>query len=338
MESETQSTGTSSSEPSGQRSTWNPGTSKVVAVTGGYGFLGSAVTEELESRGHFVLRGTSKEYDLRNFADAEEFLIHRNADVLVHLAAFVGGIQKNIDHPAEMMYDNLRMGINVVEQARRHGVKHLVMIGTACSYPKWPSYLPIAEDELFNGRPTPETGPYGIAKLTLFELAAAYAQQYDMKADLIIPSNLYGPGDNYESSTSHVIPSLIRKMVNVRDHGISHIAHLWGSGRQTRDFLYVKDAARGIADAVDKGTDGQPINLGSGEETTIGDVAEKLSHIIGGDKPVPYEFEKDDSGYVGSERRVLDIARARDVLGWKPHATLDVGLAVTVADYRGRWK
>jgi nucleoside-diphosphate-sugar epimerase len=312
---------------------------KTVTVTGGYGFLGSHVTEELERRGHFVMRSPSKEYNLLNFHEVDELLAGRNPDVLVHCAAFVGGIEKNVKHPGRMMHDNLRMGINVIEMMRRHDVGHLVLIGTACSYPEKPLVLPINEGELFYGPPVKETGPYGVAKLALFEMARAYADEFGMKIDLIIPSNLYGPGDNYGEG-AHVIPSMVSKFV-----GAEGVVKLWGTGKATRDFLYVDDAADGIADAVERGGTGLAINLGSGNETPIRDIAQYLSMIVKGSHnwaskrvfapdSVPYRFEGEDAGWTGSERRVLDISRAEAQFGWRPKMSLIAGLRATVEDYR----
>jgi nucleoside-diphosphate-sugar epimerase len=308
-----------------------------VAVTGGYGFLGSHVFKELFRRNHEVVRARSHRYDLRNFHEVDEFLLENEryvasvpgknkVDILVHIAAFVGGIKLNVEEPGRMMYDNLRMGLNVIEQARRHEIEHVVLVGTACSYPA-DAPVPIFEDQMFMGRPTPETGPYGIAKLALFEVGKAYAQQYGMKVDLLVPSNLYGPNDNYDPRTAHVIPALIDRFV----HGVpgDHV-RIMGDGEQTRDFLFVEDAARGIVEAVERGTPGHAINLGSGRETYISEVANILEELTGS----PYVFTGE--GPVGSKRRLLDITRARLDLGWQPRVLLRRGLELTVADYRGR--
>jgi GDP-L-fucose synthase len=308
-----------------------------VAVTGGYGFLGSHVAQELVRRKHEVIRARSHRYDLRNFHEVDEFLLENErfvagvpgknkVDTLVHIAAFVGGIELNVKEPGRMMYDNLRMGLNVIEQCRRHEVKHVVLVGTACSYPA-AATVPILEDFMFMGRPTPETGPYGVAKLALFEVGKAYAKQYGMKFDLLVPSNLYGPNDNYDPGTAHVIPALIDRFV----HGTKEeVVGIMGDGEQTRDFLFVEDAARGVVDAVEKGTPGHVINLGSGRETKIAEVALILEDLTGS----PYLFTKE--GPVGSKRRLLDITRARLDLDWRPRVALRKGLELTVADYRGR--
>jgi nucleoside-diphosphate-sugar epimerase len=225
-----------------------------------------------------------------------------------------------------MMYDNLRMGLNVIEQARRHEVKHVVLVGTACSYPDL-TPVPIFEDQLWRGRPTPETGPYGIAKLALFEVGKAYAQQYGMKVDLLVPSNLYGPNDNYDPKTAHVIPALIDRFTHAIPGGRVDVM---GDGQQTRDFLFVEDAARGVVDATERGTHGDVINLGSGRETKVAEVALILEQLTGS----PYRFTGE--GPVGSERRVLDITRARLDLDWRPRVALRKGLELTVSDYRDR--
>jgi len=308
-----------------------------VAVTGGYGFLGSHVSQELVRRNHEVIRARSSQYDLRDFHEADEFLFEGEhyvagvpgknpIDALVHVAAFVGGIKLNVEEPGRMMYDNLRMGLNVIEQARRHEIEHVVLVGTACSYPE-DAPIPISEDSLFTGRPTPETGPYGVAKMALFEVGKAYREQYGMKVSLLIPSNLYGPNDNYDSRTAHVIPALIDRFSNAAPGGIVQIM---GDGKQTRDFLFVEDAARGVAEAVVRGTLGGVINLGSGRETKIWEVAMILEELTGS----PYTFTGE--GPVGSRRRVLDVTRAWLSLDWQPRVRLKRGLELTVADYRGR--
>jgi nucleoside-diphosphate-sugar epimerase len=308
-----------------------------IAVTGGYGFLGSHVSQELVRRKHEVIRARSHRYDLRNFHEVDEFLTDNERyvagvpgknpiDVLVHVAAFVGGIKLNVEEPGRMMYDNLRMGLNVIEQCRRHEVEHVVLIGTACSYPA-DAPVPIFEDSLFMGRPTPETGPYGVAKLTMFEVGKAYCEQYGMKVDLLVPSNLYGPNDNYDPVTSHVIPALIDRFV----HGVpGDRVRIMGDGEQTRDFLFVEDAARGVVEAAERETHGDVINLGSGRETKVAEVALILEQLTGS----PFVFTGE--GPVGSRRRVLDITRARLDLDWQPRVTLKKGLELTVADYRGR--
>ena len=222
-----------------------------------------------------------------------------------------------------MMYDNLRMGLNVVEQARRHEIEHVVLIGTACSYPDQ-TPVPIFESQMWGGRPTQETGPYGIAKLALFEVGTSYRQQYGMKVDLFVPSNLYGPNDNYGPEGSHVIPALINRFVNAKP---GDEVEVMGAGTATRDFLFVEDAARGIVESVERGTRGDVINLGSGRETKISEVARALEDITGS----PYRFTGE--GPVGSKRRVLDITRARLDLDWTPRVLLRKGLGLTVADY-----
>jgi nucleoside-diphosphate-sugar epimerase len=305
-----------------------------VFVTGGYGFLGSHVTRALEARGVDVRRATHYEYDLTNLYEVEEMILDARPNVIVHCAAFVGGIDLNVAEPGRMMFDNLRMGMNVVEQARRHGVKRVVLIGTACSYPatenrvKWDD-APLQEDELLWGPPAAETRAYGVAKLTLLELARAYRAQYGTRFDYLIPTNLYGPGDNFDLKTGHVIPSMIVKFGQKRN--TKSAVTLYGDGTQTRDFLYVEDAAHAIGKAAEQGTNGEPINLGSGSETSIREVAEILSELSGG-----VRFDFDGSKPVGTQRRLLDTARAKEELGWMANTELRDGLEQTVNWYRGR--
>jgi nucleoside-diphosphate-sugar epimerase len=297
-----------------------------VALTGGYGFLGQHTTRALEEHGHTVFRAHSSDYDLRNLFEVAEFMLDAEPDVVVHLAAFVGGIDFNVRWPGQMMHDNLRMGLNIIEQARRYGCPRVVLLGTACSYPATPSRIPIEEDELWNGYPAESTAPYGIAKLALFEMGRAYREQYGMGFDMLIPTNLYGPGDNFDPKTGHVIPSLIARF-SVKP---SSRLTLYGTGEATRDFLYVSDAANGIAEAVSTGTDGAPINLGSGVETSIGEIARYLSVRFN------TRFSFDGNGPVGTERRLLDVTRAREVLGWEPQVSLADGLERTISWYQGK--
>jgi nucleoside-diphosphate-sugar epimerase len=301
-----------------------------VAITGGYGFLGNAATEALMRDGHDVFRAHSDEYDLRNFHEADEFMQDSRPHVVVHIAANVGGIDKNIAAPGTLFHDNVRMGMNVIEQARRNAVQRVVLIGTACSYPEFPTYYPIAEDELWNGRPAEATMSYAVAKLALFEMARAYRMEYGMYFDLLIPTNLYGPGDTFDEKYGHVIPAMMVKFLKAKK--THDTVQLYGTGSATRDFLYIDDAARGIANAVARGSDGLPINLGSGTETPILDVAIALSHIIGGSDPIKFAFG--EYGPTGTHRRVLAIDRAREALGWEPRIELIDGLERTFRSFR----
>lgn len=298
---------------------------KRVCVTGGGGFLGSYVVEELQRRGArevFVPR--SAEYDLRERENIIRCLADARPDLVIHLAAVVGGIGANRDNPGEFFYDNLRMGIELIEQSRRFGVEKFVAIGTICAYPKF-TPVPFREEDLWNGYPEEVTAPYGLAKKMMLVQLQAYRQQYDFRGIYLMPVNLYGPRDNFDLETGHVVPAMIRKMVEARDCGANEVV-LWGDGSPTREFLYVEDCARGIVAATEKYEGGEPVNLGSGVETPIRELAELIARHVGYGGKIVWDTTKP----TGQPRRCLDVSRARELFGWQAEVDLDRGIACTV--------
>lgn len=296
-----------------------------VVVTGGYGFLGKYVAEELRIRNHAPVVFSSKEYDLRDLNDTRAVI--DGADMVIHCAARVGGIGLNMTHPGELFYENMLMGQNVIEAARLHGLKRVVVIGTACEYPHIVP-IPTPESELWEGYPTFETASYAMAKKALLVMGCSYRDQYDLQVEHVIPSNLYGPHDHFDTVTGHAIPSIIAKFSQALARGDSEVP-LWGTGMATRDFLHAADAARGIVDVAEKGTsDGFPINLGSGRETQIAQLAEMIGKFYRGVEP-KFTGEVSD----GVQRRLLSTARAWKDFNWSPSVRLEEGLMGTIAWY-----
>lgn len=299
-----------------------------VVVTGGAGFLGSFVVEELEARGYkdvFVPR--SSEYDLRD-SDAVERL-YRDADphVVVHLAATVGGIGANRKYPGEYFFDNAVMGIKMIEGGRRHDVDKFLTAGTVCSYPEQ-TPVPFSEKDLWDGYPEETNAPYGIAKRALLEQQKAYRRQYDFPGIFLIPVNLYGPRDDFDPKTSHVIPAIVKKCVEAREADNDSIT-AWGTGEPTREFLYVEDAAEGIVDALQQYDDPEPVNLGTGEEISIRDLIHEIADVVGFDGRVDWDTSKPD----GQPRRCLDTSRAEERFGWTAETPFREGLERTVEWY-----
>jgi GDP-L-fucose synthase len=303
-------------------------TDKKVVVTGGAGFLGSHIVEELRRVGcsdPFVVN--VDDFDLTRGEAIDRLLGMTRPDILIHAAAVVGGIGANRARPGEFFYLNAIMGIQVLEAARRYGVEKTVVLGTICAYPKF-TPVPFREDDLWDGYPEETNAPYGIAKKALLVQCQAYRQQYGMNSIFLMPVNLYGPRDNFDPESSHVIPALIRKCVEARDQGEKAI-QIWGDGSPTREFLYVKDAAKGIVQAVLAYDRPEPVNLGSGREISIRDLAVKIAALTGfiGD------FHWDVTKPNGQPRRCLDVNRARTEFGFTAETPFDVGLQETVAWY-----
>jgi len=303
-----------------------------VLVTGGSGFVGRHVVKELYGQGYDVLTPSSSVLNLLggfSVSDAREhlvsYLFDHEVDAIVHLAATCGGIGINKDNPGKFIYENLQMGINVLEAAREAGVKKVVNLGTVCAYPKF-APVPFQEDDIWNGYPEETNAPYGIAKKTIMEMGKAYSQQYDMDVTNLVPVNMAGEWDNFDLYSSHVIPALIRKF----EESSSSPVFLWGTGSASREFLYAGDCARAIAIALEKKTGPEPINLGTGDEITIRELAEKIRRIGGYDAQIVWDDSKPD----GQPRRCLDVMRAKNVLRWEANVGLDELLKRTIDWYR----
>ena len=299
-----------------------------VAVTGGAGFLGRAVVRELAARGcadPFVPR--SRKYDLRSGDDVRRFLEDARPDVLIHLAAVVGGIEANRRRPGEFFYDNLMMGVQLIEASRHAGLRKFVCVGTICAYPKH-SPVPFREEHLWDGYPEETNAAYGVAKKALLVQLQAYRRQYDMDGIYLLPVNLYGPHDNFDPETSHVIPALIRRFSEARDRKAQSVS-CWGTGTATREFLYVDDAAGAIVSAAERYSGAEPVNVGSGSEISIADLAEKIRALVGFEGRLEWDPSRPD----GQPRRSLDTSRAAEAFGFRSTTTLDEGLKKTVEWY-----
>lgn len=304
--------------------------SKSVMVTGGAGFLGSHVVAELRRRGAtriFVPR--SAEYDLRREADIRRALQRSEPDIVIHLAAVVGGIGANRREPGRFFYDNAIMGIQLMEQARLAGVAKFVSVGTVCAYPKQ-TPVPFREEDLWNGYPEETNAPYGLAKKMLLVQGQAYRQQYGFNAIYLLPVNLYGPGDSFDPERSHVIPALIRKFLEAKEQGAREVV-AWGTGSASREFLYVEDAAEGIALATQRYDGAEPVNLGSGREITIRELAEVIARLIGFSGEIRWDASQPD----GQPRRRLDTTKAKELFGFEARTPFEEGLRRTIAWYRG---
>jgi GDP-L-fucose synthase len=293
-------------------------------VTGGGGFLGSHLVERLEQAGHDVVVPRRREYDLTRWADAERLFRDARVDSVFHLAGEVGGIGANRASPGRFWYANLMMGAHVLELARVHDIEKLVVAGTVCAYPKF-TPVPFREDELWNGYPEETNAPYGVAKKSILVGAQAYREQYGVNAIFLLPANLYGPRDNFDLETSHTIPALIRKMSESTREVV-----LWGDGSPTREFLYVNDCAEGLALAAERYDGADPVNLGTGVETSIRELAVLIAELTGFDGEIVWDTAMPN----GQPRRSLDPSRARELFGFEAHTTLREGLEHTIAWYR----
>ena len=293
-------------------------------VTGGGGFLGSHLVERLEQDGHDVSVPRRADFDLTRWDDAARLFREAEPDRVYHLAGEVGGIGANRVNPGRFWYANLMMGAHVLELSRQRGVEKLVIAGTVCAYPKFAS-VPFREDDLWNGYPEETNAPYGVAKKSILVGAQSYREQYGLDSIFLLPANLYGPRDNFDLETSHVIPGLIRKMLDSAER-----VTLWGDGSPTREFLYVDDCVEGITLAADRYDGAEPVNLGTGAEISIRELAELIAELTGFDG----EIEWNTSMPNGQPRRSLDASRARELFGFEARMPLREGLERTIAWYR----
>jgi len=295
-----------------------------VLVTGGGGFLGSHLVERLEADGHDVVVVRRADYDLTVMEDAARMFDDASAELVFHLAAEVGGIGANRANPGRYWYANLMMGAHVLEQARLHETRKVVIAGTVCAYPKF-TPVPFSEDDLWNGYPEETNAPYGVAKKAVLVGAQAYREQYGLNAIFLLPTNLYGPRDNFDLETSHVIPALIRKMVDSGDEVV-----LWGDGSPTREFLFVDDCVDGLVLGAERYDGSEPVNLGAGREISIRQLAELVADVTGFEGSIVWDASRPN----GQPRRSVDGARARELFGFEAKTPLREGIERTVAWYR----
>jgi GDP-L-fucose synthase len=309
---------------------------KRFCVTGGAGFLGQVVVRKLKERGaQEIFIPNIEDYDLTQLSSIQQMLDDSKPDVIIHLAAQVGGIGANREHPGEFFYNNLMMGVQLMHEAWKRSVEKFVAIGTICAYPKF-TPVPFKEEDLWNGYPEETNAPYGLAKKMLLVQSQSYRQQYGFNSIFLLPVNLYGPGDNFNPASSHVIPALIRKCVQAVDEGRQEI-EVWGDGSPTREFLYVDDAAEGILLATEKYNDSEPVNLGSGFEISIKDLIYLIADLTG----YTGSFNWDTSKPNGQPRRCLDTNRAKNYFGFEAQMSFKEGLKRTVAwyqEHKGRMK
>ncbi len=300
-----------------------------VCVTGGAGFLGSYVLEGLEARGvKDVFVPTIEEYNLVEKEDIQRMLDDAQADIIIHLAANVGGIGANRASPAVFFYDNLMMGVQLIHESWRRGIEKFVAIGTVCAYPKF-TPVPFTETDLWKGYPEETNAPYGMAKKMMLVQSEAYRQQYGFNSIFLIPVNLYGPRDNFNLETSHVIPALIRKCIEAQERGDGEIV-VWGDGSPTREFLYAADAAEAILLGAEHYNQSDPVNLGSGQEISIKDLVEMIARLTGFEGKLVWDTSKPN----GQPRRALDVSRAEERFGFKAQMPFEEGMKKTVAWYR----
>jgi GDP-L-fucose synthase len=299
---------------------------KTVVVTGGAGFLGSHIVEELKKKNpKKIVVPRSKTHDLRKLSACKEII--KDADVIIHAAGNVGGIGYNQEKPGELFFDNLMMGVQLMDEARIAGVSKFVAIGTICAYPKF-TPTPFKEQDLWNGYPEETNAPYGLAKKMLLVQSQAYRKQYGFDSIYLLPVNLYGPGDNFDSKSSHVIPALIKKFVDAKLNG-DKLVVVWGSGKATREFLFVEDAAKAIILAAEKYDGAEPVNIGASFEISIKKLAETIKDLTGYEGKIAWDLDKPD----GQPKRKLDVSRAKNEFGFESKTSFEKGLKKTINWY-----
>ena len=301
---------------------------KRVVVTGGAGFLGRFIVERLRALTDvevFVPR--SAEYNLVEGVDIKRLFAKTRPDLVIHLAAVVGGIGANQKNPGKFFYENLMMGVQLIEQARLHDVKKFVAVGTVCAYPKF-TPTPFHEEDLWNGYPEETNAPYGLAKKMMLVQAQAYRQQYNFNTIFLLPANLYGPGDNFDLESSHVIPALIRKCLEAREQGAAFV-EAWGTGNASREFLYVDDCAEAVRRAAALYDEGEPVNIGTGSEIKISELLQLIARLTGFEGEIRWQSDKPD----GQPRRRLDVSRAFEKFGFQSSTSLEEGLRKTIEWY-----
>lgn len=304
-----------------------------VVVTGGAGFLGRFIVQRLQQFGEvevFVPR--KREYDLVHATEIDRLLKDTRPDLIIHLAAVVGGIGANQKNPGKFFYENLMMGTQLIEQSRLAGVEKFVALGTVCAYPKF-TPTPFHEEDLWNGYPEETNAPYGLAKKMMLVQAQGYRQQYGFNTIFLLPANLYGPGDNFDLESSHVIPALIRKCVEARNSGAPYI-EAWGTGNASREFLYVEDCAEGVLSAAAKYDESEPVNIGTGNEIKISDLLHLISRLTRFEGEIRWQSDKPD----GQPRRRLDVSRALEKFGFQARVSLEEGLRRTIDWYEANAK
>jgi GDP-L-fucose synthase len=302
---------------------------KRVVVTGGAGFLGNYVTDGLKQRGcGEILIPHIEDYDLVKQDDIKRMYDDLRPDIVIHLAAVVGGIGANREHPGEFFYKNLMMGVQLIEEGRLRDLEKFVAIGTICAYPKF-TPVPFREDDLWKGYPEETNAPYGLAKKMLLVQSQAYRQEYNFNSIFLLPVNLYGPGDNFDPKSSHVIPALIKKCIDAKEQGRDYI-ECWGTGKVSREFIYAADAAEGILLATERYDGSEPVNIGAGFEITIKDLAEKIVELTGFEGEIRWDTSKPD----GQPRRCLDTSRAKEYFGFEAKTDFEQGLKNTIEWYK----
>jgi len=307
-----------------------------IMVTGGTGFLGKSVVKLLKEDGYtkVIPLSGSKTWDLTKQSYVVYALQQFKPEVIIHLAAKVGGIGANQLNPGKFMYDNLSMGLNLIEASRRQNIcKKFVMIGTVCAYPKF-SPVPFKEEDIWNGYPEETNAPYGIAKKTLMQLLIAYKEQYNFNAINLVPVNMYGPEDNFDPDSSHVIPALIKKFHEAQTEDQHEDVNVWGTGKASREFIYIDDCARAIIMAMEKHNDPQPVNIGTGVEITIGDLVEKISDCMSYNGKIIWNTDRPD----GQPRRCLDTSKAKKLFDFEATTDFDTGLKKTTQWFKDKVK